>query len=190
METAYRDLSDDALAQRLAAGEERAFAELYGRYWPPLFLMAERLLRDSEDARDVLQEAFIALWDRRAGLGGVKSVSGYLYRMMRNGVIDRIAEGRKRTDLLAGLAHWAEATTPTLDAAVYERELQQLVSDEVAHMPERMRQVYELSRNEDLSHQEIARRLSITPSTVKSHINGALHRIRKRMEAIFSLLLV
>lgn len=184
----FRTYTDTALFENVKAGDERAFAEFFARYWPPMFLHAMRMLRDEGTCQDVLQDVFLAFWQRASELPTDTRVEAYLYRMIRNRIVKIIADEKHRTDLLADFAADETRGGVTSDARLNERELIDLINDEVSKMPPRMQEVFNLSRNENLTHREIAERLGISGHTVKAQLNNALRRIRGRIGTYFFLL--
>lgn len=184
----FRGYTDTALFESVKVGNEQAFAEFFARYWPPMFLHAMRMLRDEAICQDALQEVFLAFWHRAPHLPADTRVEAYLYRMIRNRVVKTIADEKQRTDLLADFIRTASMEEAPSDARVNEADLIALINDEVSKMPARMREVFYLSRNENLSHREIAERLGISGHTVKAQLNNALRRIKGRIGIYFFLL--
>jgi len=184
----FREYSDSDLLRIVKAGDERAFSEFFARYWPPMFLHAMRMLRNEETCQDVLQEAFLAFWRRIPELPLDTRVEAYLYRIVRNRIVKIIAEEKHRSDLLADFAKTINLAGETSDSHVSESELIALINDEVNKMPSRMQEVFRLSRNENLKHQEIAEQLGISGHTVKSQLHNALRRIKIRI-GLYLLLL-
>ncbi|MEC3880513.1 RNA polymerase sigma factor [Parapedobacter sp. 10938] len=186
----YNTMPDEELMDCVKTGDKDAFAELYQRYWPPLFLQAERMLQDDEAARDILQEVFLNIWQKGAELPKITTPGAYLYRMVRYQVIDRISSNRRHENLLTSFTLYADRFTNATDSAFDENELMQMITNEIKSMPAKMQEVFILSRFENLSHKEIANQLGISVATVKTHINNALHRVKKGLKLYFLLLLI
>ncbi len=184
----FRTYTNSALFERVKAGDEQAFAEFFARHWPPMFLHAMRMLRDEGTCQDALQDVFLAFWQRAPELPMDTRVEAYLYRMSRNRIVKVIAAEKHRADLLADFAVDETVYSLASDARLNERELIDLINDEVGKMPPRMQEVFNLSRYENLSHREIADRLCISGYTVKAQLNNALRRIRARIGSYFFLL--
>jgi len=184
----FRGYTDTTLFSSVQVGNEQAFAEFFARYWPPMYLHAMRMLRDEAACEDVLQEVFLAFWHRAPQLPADTRVEAYLYRMIRNRIIKVIADERQRSDLLADFIHTVNLEGLPSDASIKEADLIALINDEVSKMPPRMREVFNLSRNENLSHREIADRLGISGHTVQAQLNNALKRISGRIGVYFLLL--
>ncbi|MEP7259488.1 MAG: RNA polymerase sigma-70 factor, partial [Flavitalea sp.] len=155
----------------------------YQRYWEDLFVTAVKVTHSPEDARDIVQEIFLSLWNRRNELGIAGSMEGYLQTCVRYKAIDYIEKNITRRRYLEALLETVETNlVPDAETQLKLKELQQAVSSAVSQMPVRMRQVYQLSRQEQLSHKEIASLLGISDETVKKHIHHALQHIRSAID--------
>jgi RNA polymerase sigma-70 factor (ECF subfamily) len=171
--------TDEDLLLQIAAGDRHAFSILYSRYWDELFTSAARVLRGTEEAEDVIQDVFLSLWKRREELSVSGSVAGYLHTSVRYKAIHYIEKNITRRDYLTLLMNTAvETLPPDSELQLQFKELQKLISDAVACMPSKMQEVYKLSRQQYLSHQEIADKLGISAETVKKHIQHALATIK------------
>lgn len=177
----FQDYSDQQLVALLKAGDELAFNEIYRRYGLTLYYQANQMLRDSEAAKDLVQELFITLWSSTEQLKPDINLAGYLYISVRNRVFKLIEKGRVRNDYLSAIAQYAsEVSTETLDE-LDEKELSLLLQQEIDRLPPRMKEVFELSRIENLSHREIAEQLGISDKTVKKQINNVLKILRVKL---------
>lgn len=173
-------LTDEDLLQQMAEGNPDAFSVLYRRYWEDLFATAVKALRGKEEAIDVLQNVFLSLWNRRNELNIKGSLAAYLHTSVRYKCIHHIEKNITRRDYLVHLAEVATSTTSeNADINLQLKEIAQIVNKTVAKMPAKMQEVYKLSRQEHLSHKEIADFMGISVETVKKHIQHALHLIKK-----------
>ena len=184
----YRGLSDAELLILLRSGDESAFTEIYNRFSPVLYLHARHMLHNRDEARDVIQEVFTAIWNRRMDLDLTKSLNSYLYRSVRNTVLNLIRNEKKDSVLMAEIGEALEKGEGSTDEQLNYNELKRLIELEVALLPPRMREVFELSRNQQLSHAEIAALLEISDLTVKKQINKAIHILRERLDIPATLL--
>jgi RNA polymerase sigma-70 factor (ECF subfamily) len=174
--------SDLELLSRVREGDESAFEAIYKRYYPLLYIHACKLLKGSEEAEDCVQEVFSSLWQRAGQLEISVSLSSYLYTSIRNRVLNRIEHHRVRTAYLVSLQRFMKEGTSVADEELRLRELTALIEKEIAALPEKMREVFELSRREELSHKEIAEKLNISDKTVKKQVNNALKILRNRLK--------
>ena len=183
----YQQSSDFELAALVAQDDDQAFAEIYQRYKGVLFLHAYRMLGDQEEAKDILQELFTALWVNRKSIKLTASFSSYLYKAIRNRVFDVIAHRKVEQKYINSLADFIENGECVTDHQVREKELTVLIEKEVSLLPPKMRAVFELSRNSNLSYKEIAEELHISDKTVKKQVSNALTILRQKLDIAFTL---
>lgn len=168
----------------IAQSDKAAFSELYNRYKGVLYLHAYRMLEDEEEANDILQELFTTLWLRREDLVFTVSVTSYLYQSVRNRVLDVFAHKKVAQKYMDSLNQFIETGEYSTDEQVREQELRMLIEQEVALLPAKMREIFELSRVNNLSYKEIADELNISDKTVKKQVNNALRILRQKIDLI------
>jgi RNA polymerase sigma-70 factor, ECF subfamily len=180
----YRDnpVTDDrALLAQLKAGETSAFDAIFRANYALLVRVGEAMLRDRAEAEEIAQDVMLELWRRRESLDVTESVRGYLLQATRNRSLNalrhRAIERRSEPHLIEGVR-----TLPGTDAAVRESEIEGAIQAAIANMPDRCRQVFELSRVEGLKYSEIATRLGISVKTVEVQMGKALRILRERLK--------
>jgi RNA polymerase sigma-70 factor (ECF subfamily) len=140
------------------------------------------VIQHKEDAEDIVQEVFAALWNRRAALKLTGPLGAYLQTSVKYKAINYIEKNITRRHYAQTLGKVAEASSPpSAEILLGMKEVQKLVQTVIENMPPKMREVYRLSRQEHLSHREIAVRLEISEETVKKHIQNALQLLRMAM---------
>jgi RNA polymerase sigma-70 factor (ECF subfamily) len=171
--------TDEILLSLVADGDKEAFTMLYRRYWEDLFISAARALRSKTDAADLVQDIFLSIWNRRNDLRITGSLAAYLQTSVRYKVIKYIEKNITRRDYLVLLTEvLVNYQPPDAESQLQIKELQHVIHSAVEQMPNKMREVYQLSRKHHLSHKEIAERLAISDETVKKHIQHALQIIK------------
>jgi RNA polymerase sigma-70 factor (family 1) len=174
--------NDEELTALLRGGDQPAFTEIYNRYWSLLYAHVYKMLRDKGDTEDVVQEIFSTLWLKKEGLSEATNLRGFLYVSARNRVFNLIGQQRVRQDYLGVIAAFiGEADLGTLQQ-LDENELAGLLDSEIRLLPAKMREVFELSRKENLSHKEIAARLQLSEQTVKKQVQNALKILKPRLK--------
>ena len=179
--TTYSVLSDDELTFLLKKVDHVAYTEIYKRYWALLYRTAFKMLRDEEEATDMVQEVFTRLWEKAEQLELTTSLSSYLYTSVRNTIITLINRNKLKNYYHNSLAEFVNKGEYVTDNTVLERELAKKIEKEIAALPEKMRLVFELSRKSNLSYSEIAEKLGISEGTVKKQIHNAIKTLRFKM---------
>jgi RNA polymerase sigma-70 factor (ECF subfamily) len=185
------DLDDGALVRRVAGGDEAAFMSVYDRHAVLLFGTTLRFLRDRDAAAEVVQETFLAAWQRAAQFDAARgSIAGWLIGIARNRALDRLrADGRRPRLVSADDARGSseegsavpERAGPRADepeAAAARRWLRALLRTSLDEMRPDEREVLVLAYDRELSQAEIAVRLGLPIGTVKSRTRRALSRLR------------
>lgn len=186
----YSGQTNQELMDLVRQHDERAFTEIYNRYKGVLFLHAYRMLENTEEAKDIIQDLFAALWSRRTEILLTGSLSSYLYAAVKNRILDQMAREKNRDRYVDSLAGFMEEGEYITDHQLRENELSRLIEKEVALLPPKMRQVFELSRHHHLSHKEIAAEMNLSDKTVKKQISNALIILRKKIDVAFTLLIM
>lgn len=170
------------LFRLVATGDERAFQVLFNEYWPKVYGTSLRLTHSPEQARDLSQDIFIKLWEQRARLEGVQNPESYIYILSRNLVMDYLRKRVFAPVNIDFLVTYFSGDTVTPQEKLEFRELEVGLNAAIDTMPEKVREVFRLSRYEGLTHEQIADRLGISEGSSKTYIVRALQHIRKEME--------
>lgn len=184
----YKSQSDDELLGHLRSDNGAVVEEIYRRYYGLLYSHVYRRLPDREEARDIVQEALVALWNKRHQLTADTTLSSYLYTLVRNRVLNTYRNQKVKTVYLASLQAFIDKGENVTDEKLREKELIALVEKEVAALPPQMRLIFEMSRNLEMTHQQIADELNISPHTVRTQVRSALRILRTKLGThIFSI---
>ncbi len=175
------DIDEKDLLQELRKGDRLAFEIIYHRYKGLLYVHVSRHLKDQETAKDIIHDVFSNLWQNRESLYIEENLTSYLYQSVRNRVINYQLKNQRADMYIHSFAGFLEYAQIDTDYLVREKMLRELIEQEIAALPTRMRTVFEMSRKEGLSHKEIAEQLSISEQSVRSHVKGALKILRLRL---------
>jgi len=184
------NLDDIALMQQLQLGNETAYTEIYNRYWQKLFAVAAYKLKNLADAEEVVQDIFLEIWNRRVSLSISSKLSSYLATAVTYKVINVLA----KRNVQLRYAEYAIEHTPQADFSTTNwlsfDELQQQLLKHVANLPEKCQLVFKLSKEEGLSHKEIATKLHISEKTVEAHLSKAKQILKMNLASSLIVLYV
>lgn len=172
---------DTMVTQLLRQGDEKAFSLLYDTLWESLFSYVMRILHDREDTMDIVQETFIDLWQQRNTLANVNSIRSYIFSIARYKALRYIRLNIEKRDYLASLIEFFDEYEKSVESQLFTQELQRIIDAEVANLPQKMREVFVLSREKNLSYKEIAEQLNISDKTVKKQISNSLKILRLKL---------
>lgn len=167
-----------SLILRLIGGDEDAFCELYATYKNRLIYFAMRFLKSREYAEDVFQDAFTVVWQSRRFINPDASFSSYLYTIMRNRILNQLRNAANEEKLKESILSQALDYTEDTKREVMLNDLKSLISNALQQLTPRQREIFEMSREAQLSHKEIADKLGISVNTVQEHISISLKLIR------------
>ncbi|MES2458466.1 MAG: RNA polymerase sigma-70 factor [Bacteroidota bacterium] len=186
----YRKFSDQELTSLLTGGDQKAYTEIYNRYKKLLYTFALKRLDDEQEAEDILHELFLSLWTRREQFGAETLLAPYLYNGVRYQIINILSRKKLNLRYLDSFNQYLkeELTTEETDHLVRHNELAELIENEIAALPLKMREVFELSRKSGYSRKEIAQELGLSEETVKSHMYHALKILKVKLGTMSILL--
>ena len=167
-----------SLILRLIGGDEDAFCELYATYKNRLIYFAMRFLKSREYAEDVFQDACTVVWQSRRFINPDASFSSYLYTIMRNRILNQLRNAANEEKLKESILSQALDYTEDTKREVMLNDLKSLISHALQQLTPRQREIFEMSREAQLSHKEIADKLGISVNTVQEHISISLKLIR------------
>ncbi|SFE35292.1 RNA polymerase sigma-70 factor, ECF subfamily [Chitinophaga sp. CF118] len=177
----YGEMSNEELTDLLRSGDRSAFAEIYHRYKFILHNHAWQKTRNQEEAQDAIQDVFTTLWDKRESINVGSNLAGYLYNSVRNHILNTIAHKEVQTKYIISIQKFTKEQSVITDYRVRENLFKALIEKEIAALPPRMREVFELSRKHHLSHKEIAIIMGTTEQTVKKQMTIALKILRRKL---------
>lgn len=175
-----KEHSDADLWSLVEKNSHRAFDEIYRRYWQKVYSEANKVLRDPEVSSDITQEVFINIWDKRSNTT-IANIPSYLYGMTRNQVFKHLRNGKIAQMHLSRINQIVSLNQT--EQMVNYHQLREMYASSLSGLPERCREVFQLSRDEHLSTKEIATRLQISPKTVENQITKALKYLRAVLQA-------
>lgn len=169
------------LIAHIANDDTGAFETLFHLYHKRVYAFAQSLLNSSEDAEEIVQNVFMALWNQRKNLHVTSSFTSYIFAIARNMVYEQIRQKiNKKAFSEYYLEHNVEYSFIT-DEEVVCNELKAKIQKCIDLLPERRREIFVLSRVEKLSYKEIAEKLNITENTVDTQIRHALNALRRQL---------
>lgn len=182
--------TDARLLVGIRNGDEDAFKEMFNRYNLLLYSHVLNKLNDEDEARDIVQDIFVALWEKRA-LIQETNIAGYLFTAARNKTLNVIKHKKIVSKYEDDFKHFTGLTTSNhTENILYKKELEAIIEAEIAALPPRMRLVFELSRKGYLTHQEIADQLGISRQTVNDHIKNSLRILRTKIGVFLLIILL
>lgn len=171
-------INEREIVLRLIDGDEDAFCELYATYKNRLLYFAMRFVKSRDFAEDIFQDAFTVIWQGRRFINPNASFSSYLYTIMRNRILNQIRNMEKEDTLKESILSQAIDYSDDTKNNILSGDLKNIIQKAFESLTPRQQEIFRMSREELLSHKEIADKLGISIHTVQEHISLALHTIR------------
>lgn len=171
---------DILLITKIKANDHTAFDDLFRKYYKYLVVTAYQYLKDDHQAKDMVQEIFCDIWQRRHQLD-ISNPKAFL----RRAVINKCLAGIRKNSRVSYNEDTLELNTssaPYVDQSVSYKEVNQLIEQVLEALPSRCKEVFKLSRYEQLSHKEIAQRLDISTKTIENQMTKALKTLRTELK--------
>ena len=161
---------------------ESSYEELFRNWYAPLCKMIFRILKDKELTEDTVQEVFVKLWEKRKDLKIEISLKSYLYRAAINAAYNHLEKNKRYSKLTLEDVGAAKSAYNNTEADLDAKELETKIKETLALLPEACREVFILSRFEELSYKEIAETLGISVKTVENQVGKALRIFRENLK--------
>lgn len=170
--------TDHSLLSKIAMGEESAFTALFERYREKLFYYLLRHTKSPEVAEEIVTDIFMKLWLGRELADQIKDVGAFLHKVGYYKVMDFLRTTARHERLKKIYTHYLKADADAFSAdPMLDNELRSLIYKAVNQLPPRRKLVYQLSRQEGLTHEQIAGLLNLSPSTVNNTLVAASRSI-------------
>lgn len=173
----YSLLTDDELIIFFKDGSERAFKEIYLRYWKEIFQVAYKKVSNKELAEELTQNLFTDLWRRRENIN-IISISCYLFGSLKYSIINHYKSQLVRNNYQNQLRKLDHQTVENTDYLVMLNELSEALNEGISKLPKKTGEVFKLSRMEHYSVKDISRELNISEKAVEYHITQSLKSMR------------
>lgn len=178
-------------------GDEKAFEAMFRFYYKPLYNYARELLKDEYLAEEVIEDIFVRLWENRTQIKIESSLKSYLFKSTYHNCLNRIkhkeVEDKYKTFFLHHMpvGESNEALSDEFPLSdILGAELEVMISKAIESLPDQCRQVFMMSRFQQMKHEEIAEKLNISVNTVRTHIARALQKLRIELKDYLPFLLI
>lgn len=170
---------------RIAAGDQAAFREIYTAYYKRLYQFALAIVKTREPAEEIVEDVFIRIWQKRAGITAIQNIRVYLYTATKNTALNYLSR-KARESITESFDHIhislsGSSVNPeqVLITAEMFRKIQQAVED----LPPRCKMIFKLVREDGLQYKEVAAILNISVNTIDVQMAIAVRRIGLALEA-------
>lgn len=169
---------DILLIREVAKGSVAAFNELYSRYSEAVYYTIYKKVKNKDEVDDVFQDFFASIWRKRATLSVNTSFKAWLFTALRNHVLNHLLQASVKEKRALDYSHSFSEESSGFSHDVEIMDISRLVKAEINRLPEKMRLVWQLRKEQDMSISEISAQLNSSEQTVKNQLNTANKRLR------------
>ena len=169
--------------------DKQLFEQLFKEFFSPLCRFAYGYLNDQDASQEIVQDVFINLWQKKETITSDKSVKSYLYTSVKNRCLNYIRDRKKFRSQYLDVD--IELEIPVQEEDMFsESETQDKINAALDKLPEKCRQVFELSRFEEMKYKEIAVKMNISIKTVEVQISKALKILREELKDLIVIIML
>lgn len=187
------DSSNQQLINNIRHGDVASFEILYKEYYVYLCLISEHIVRNPSDAEEIVSDVFVRFWNKREKIEITTSIKAYLVRSVYNASLNHLESFRLKNSLTDRFSNsdyellvWDNNYTL---GQLFESEILEILEKGISDLPDACRQIFLLSRNENMKYSDIAGKLDISVNTVKTQMKIALARLRESLKDYLAVII-
>jgi RNA polymerase sigma-70 factor (ECF subfamily) len=170
--------------------DESTLESLFKDYFIGLCQFAVGYVKDHEVAKEIVQDAFVSLWEKRQTIDLSKPVKSYLSATVRNRCLNYLRDHKKFSNDLLALENLSNETIYDQPDQLVESDIRIQITIAIEELPEKCREIFKLSRFQNLKYQQIADELQISVKTVETQMSKALQHMRFRLAEYLPILIL
>lgn len=175
---------DNIWVSYLKQGNSRAFEQLFLKYQKKLYHFGYKILKNKEEAENLVQAVFMDIWENREQINEEKSFSGYIFKIAKNKIYNMLRKKINEQLYLNYITEHSSETEELRTEGSVSPQSEEMYEKLINSLPERRKEIFLLSRNDGLTYKEIALKLNISENTVDTQIRNALDFLRKKYKEL------
>ena len=183
-------IPDSDILLAIRQGNERVFETVFKKHYQALCNYACGILKDMDDAEEVVQSIFLKFWEQREGIEINVSLKSYLYRAVHNTCLNRLKHLKIQETYRQYVGDYLENSYDSATDILDKVELESRIENALEKLPEQCRLIFKMSRFEELKNQEIADRLGLSVKTIENQIGKALKIMRTELSDYLPVVLL
>lgn len=183
------ELEDKTILEGIKQGSESAYKSLFLKYYAQLVVFARKVVMDDDLARELVQDVIVAFYEKRKELDIHTSLKAHLYQSVRNRCLNQLKHSQIRRDHHANIFADKRQDVTYVEDKLEETELEHRIYTVIKTLPDQCRKIFEMSRFDGTTNQEIADQLGLSKRTVETQISKALKVLRKQLASYLTVVL-
>ena len=184
------NVDSEFLIRQLKKGEESAYEMLFKEYYQMLVIFANKYLYDIEASKELVQDLFVYIYEKREKIEINSSLKSYLFRSVHNRSLNLINSERIRNKYAEHISRTIDLDENTIEKQMNHSELEHAIYRAIGDLPTKCRDIFKLNRFEGMSNSEIAEKLKLSKRTVETQISKALKILRVKLEPYSAALIL
>lgn len=177
-----KTINNKLLVIELIEGNEKAFSELFNMFYNDVYAYSLSMLKNEVLAEEIVQDVFLNIWLHRDRLNPDLSFKSYVFTITRNLTFNLISKVANSHKLKEEVFYTSQKSYNPIEDSLAEADYDAIKNKAIEQLPPKRRAIFEMSRNEEMSYEEISKELNISVSTVKGQMSKALAEIRTFLE--------
>lgn len=182
--------TEQELALNIKQGDIKSFELLFNTHCSNMLQYATTMLKDSDDAEDIVQQVFVQLWAKREAVVVETSIKSYLYRAVHNSCLNKIKQQVVRSGYANDYQHIGNTATASVAQLLENKELAVEIQKALDELPEQCKRIFAMSRFEQLKYQQIADALGINVKAVEHQMGKALKHLRNKLKHLVPIVVL
>jgi RNA polymerase sigma-70 factor, ECF subfamily len=182
--------TDNQLIEDIRSGDTRSFERVFTLYAESLVRYAITIVKDLDDAEDIVQQLFVSIWEKK-GIPDINtSLKSYLYRSVHNSALNKLKQLKVKEGYASHVNYVSDGLTAGANVVVEQKETAAIIEHAMNELPEQCRKIFRMSKLEQLKYQHIADELGISIKTVENQMGKALKHMRERLKDLIVLVII
>lgn len=182
--------TEQELALNIKQGDIKSFELLFNTHCSNMLQYATTMLKDSDDAEDIVQQVFVQLWAKREAVVIETSIKSYLYRAVHNSCLNKIKQQVVRSGYANDYQYIGNTATASVAQLLENKELAVEIQKALDELPEQCKRIFAMSRFEQLKYQQIADALGINVKAVEHQMGKALKHLRNKLKHLMPIVVL
>ena len=172
---------------RLKTGDRSEYEKIYHEFFDVLYSLSKQYLMNTDDAEEIVQDAFLKLWEIRSGLNDQSNIKNFLYTLVKNNCLNQLRNKQNAARLIKNyhyheLQYNYEALTKTSENYIQFQELKEKIDLAISELPDDLQVVFEMNRFQDMRYKDIALKLDLSEKAVEARMSKALKILRTELK--------
>ncbi|MEO8822272.1 MAG: sigma-70 family RNA polymerase sigma factor [Ginsengibacter sp.] len=170
------------LIKQVAEDDEKAFRIIFDNYKELFYSTAYKMTHSATIAEDIVQEVFVRIWIKRKLVASAKKPEGYLFTILHNCIYSHFRKMARERQLQLKVSYGEDMMENSIESELIEKENRANLENRINQLPPQQKIIYQLAKQENLSRDEIAAQLKISPNTVRNHLSAAVEYIKAHLK--------